>query len=394
MAIPLFVSYSHEDIKLADRVERQLASLRNQGLIDIWIDKKLRAGDSLGWEEILLGKLRKADVLVVLLSANFANSPYCQKELDLILERKKNGDLVYLVYLRTYPMERRLSMYEFRPKGRAIESFETEAKQDEALAMIAEEIRIDIEGLALKKGASKGTEFGDLPYLFDRTNQRLSLIALCDKSVGRRERPCVFMLSAPEREVPAGFHQAMARDLLPVLWNRNQPVQQIPYGLPNKASRFGMELRPWFQAESSHPEDLRNAFPQGLTYLSTRISDTEWNKALTGEFLRYWDAFPDLAPGSSVCVGISIESSRVSGKMLGRHFPSSEYPGMHFDVLEDLKPPKYSPSDVDKWTRHCGSPERARRLAKAVKDVFTTYGPEIPMEQLAEYLQKELERLP
>ena len=72
----LFISYSHEDAKLAHR----LASDLSQENLVVWIDtKQMKAGDSIV-DEISEGLCRH-DYFVPLLSPTYVESPWCKKEL-------------------------------------------------------------------------------------------------------------------------------------------------------------------------------------------------------------------------------------------------------------------------------------------------------------------------
>jgi hypothetical protein len=46
----LFFSYSHKDETLRDELETHLAVLKRQGVIDVWHDRRLVAGDNLDGE--------------------------------------------------------------------------------------------------------------------------------------------------------------------------------------------------------------------------------------------------------------------------------------------------------------------------------------------------------
>jgi hypothetical protein len=51
LGIPLptvFFSYSHADEDLRDQLEKQLAMLRRQGVIETWHDRRIGAGQELG----------------------------------------------------------------------------------------------------------------------------------------------------------------------------------------------------------------------------------------------------------------------------------------------------------------------------------------------------------
>lgn len=405
---PIFISYSHKDREKAIKVKSHLSSLENDGLADIWIDSELRAGDSEEWEKKLLRNLQKAKVFVVLLSDAFAASPYCQKkELPEILKRKKNGDLVYLVHLRPYSMEDALKEYQVLPGvEKAVSDFRN---ADQALKKIVDEIRKDIK-TNMPEGGPARPEFEHLPHLFDRTNQRDCLAKLCDRRSRQPRRPMVFIVSGPKDEHHTGFHFAVSNEFLPRELGMRQPTHYIPANLPKDAN-FAIRMKSLSGATSSKPEDIAKEFPMGsLTYLSFCLREDEWNETLIEQFLRYWHAFPNLNTGRKLCVGISIQSKRISQEALLKRFPPKDYEppsgidgavvesGLHFDVMKDLKPPDLSDNAADTWARErnvlsvCGSGQ-ILPLIEEVERVFKKQS-RIPMEELAGHLRSILERLP
>ena len=79
-------SYAHEDAPLLDRLRRALATLRRQGLIELWDDQQTPAGES--WERNVHQNLDQAEVIILLISQDFIASDYCYNvELARALER-------------------------------------------------------------------------------------------------------------------------------------------------------------------------------------------------------------------------------------------------------------------------------------------------------------------
>jgi len=72
--VRLFYSYSHRDEKLRDELETHLTLLQRQGLIDAWHDRKIGAGDE--WKGAIDENLERADVILLLISADFIASDY------------------------------------------------------------------------------------------------------------------------------------------------------------------------------------------------------------------------------------------------------------------------------------------------------------------------------
>ena len=69
-----FVSYSHADRKSLDRMMVHLRPLEKQGLLDVWQDTKIEAGDK--WKEQINAALDESAIAVLLISADFLASDF------------------------------------------------------------------------------------------------------------------------------------------------------------------------------------------------------------------------------------------------------------------------------------------------------------------------------
>ena len=86
----LFYSYSHKDEALRDELETHLAILKHQGLIASWHDRRIEPGTN--WAGVIDRNIEEADIVLLLVSADFMASPYCyEKEMQLALERHHAG---------------------------------------------------------------------------------------------------------------------------------------------------------------------------------------------------------------------------------------------------------------------------------------------------------------
>jgi len=91
----LFFSYSHADEALRDQLEKHLSALKRSGLIDTWHDRKIVAGEPL--DATVLVQLEAADVVLLLVSADFIGSDYCVgREMARALERHADGSCVVI----------------------------------------------------------------------------------------------------------------------------------------------------------------------------------------------------------------------------------------------------------------------------------------------------------
>lgn len=89
-ATEIFFSYSHEDQKLRDKLEIHLASLKNQGVIVGWHNRKVEGGQE--WQGQIDEHLNRARVILLLVSAEFLASPYCYDiEVTRAIERHQEG---------------------------------------------------------------------------------------------------------------------------------------------------------------------------------------------------------------------------------------------------------------------------------------------------------------
>ena len=87
----LFYSYSHKDERLRDGLADHLALLKRQGILTEWYDRKIAAGDE--WAQSIDKHIEQADIILLLVSANFIASDYCWgKEVERALERYEAGE--------------------------------------------------------------------------------------------------------------------------------------------------------------------------------------------------------------------------------------------------------------------------------------------------------------
>lgn len=73
--LKIFYSYSHKDTKLRKKLEKHLKLLERRDFIINWHDRKIEVGDE--WKSTLDKKLMTADIILLLISADFLASDYC-----------------------------------------------------------------------------------------------------------------------------------------------------------------------------------------------------------------------------------------------------------------------------------------------------------------------------
>ena len=88
--VKIFYSYAHEDEYYRNKLETHLKILERAGLIDQWYDRYIDPGDD--WKNAIDENLERADIILLLVSADFIDSDYCWEiEMKRALERHESG---------------------------------------------------------------------------------------------------------------------------------------------------------------------------------------------------------------------------------------------------------------------------------------------------------------
>jgi len=89
--ITIFFSYSHEDERLRDTLDKFLRPLQHEGLITSWHDGKIEPGKE--WTIEIEEHLSTASIILLLVSSNFLASDYCYSvEMKRAVARHEAGD--------------------------------------------------------------------------------------------------------------------------------------------------------------------------------------------------------------------------------------------------------------------------------------------------------------
>jgi len=87
--VEVFCSYSHKDLALREELDTHLQPLQAHGLINCWHDHAIPAGED--WESQIAERLNSAQIILLLVSADFMASRHCQIEMRRALERRSLG---------------------------------------------------------------------------------------------------------------------------------------------------------------------------------------------------------------------------------------------------------------------------------------------------------------
>ena len=123
--LKMFITYAHKNTKAKDELVAHLAVMKREGLISIWHDNEITAGDT--WRDAIFSNLDDSDILLYLVSAYSLASENCNKELAEAL----NADIkVISVILEDCDWKNdRLSDLQVLPeKGKPINTWRPRAK--------------------------------------------------------------------------------------------------------------------------------------------------------------------------------------------------------------------------------------------------------------------------
>lgn len=143
----VFFSYSHADEAMRDQLEKQLAMLKRQNVIETWHDRRIAAGQDLDQE--IGGHVETDEIILLLVSADFIASDYCyEREMLRAMERHYRGEAIVIpVILRACdwhgaPFGKLMAT---PPDGKPITQW---PDQDQAMLEVAKAVRRASERLA------------------------------------------------------------------------------------------------------------------------------------------------------------------------------------------------------------------------------------------------------
>lgn len=82
----VFFSYAHADEAMRDQIEKQLYTLKRQGVIATWHDRHIKAGED--FEQAIDDHINQDEIILLLVSPDFIASDYCYEiEMQRAIER-------------------------------------------------------------------------------------------------------------------------------------------------------------------------------------------------------------------------------------------------------------------------------------------------------------------
>ncbi len=163
MAEQIFISYSRDDRKFKKDLEKQLSPLRNKKLIALWSDEQLKGGAK--WENELVERLNKSTCFLLLISANYLNSNFCQHEASYATAKANLGlaRVIPIILSPCHWEETFLSSHQALPKGS--KPIETWGNQNTAWVNVIDGIKESL-GLVSRSTAVIESEINKLKKLY------------------------------------------------------------------------------------------------------------------------------------------------------------------------------------------------------------------------------------
>src|SRR5262249_3844941 len=152
----VFYSYAHRDEKLRNELVEHLSTLRRQGYISEWHDRRIVAGRD--WAQEIDAHLRSASLILLLISSSFIASDYCYViEIEVALERHQAGQarVIPIIMRLTDLKDTPFAALQFLPShGKAITTWQN---RDEAFLSVARGIRTAIENLSSSAASTQSS---------------------------------------------------------------------------------------------------------------------------------------------------------------------------------------------------------------------------------------------
>lgn len=164
----VFVSYSHRDEEWKDRLLSHLTVLQEQGLLELWEDRQIRAGGE--WSQEIEEAMEASNVAVLLVTANYLTSRFIlDVEVPRLLQRRdREGIEVFPVIVKPCCWDRVdwLSRLNLRPRDARPLASENERRIEDLLATLSGEI-VDLckPARALPAGVPEGPRPALVPVL-------------------------------------------------------------------------------------------------------------------------------------------------------------------------------------------------------------------------------------
>lgn len=156
-AVKVFFSYSHKDEVLRDELATHLSVMKRRGVIEAWHDREISAGRE--WANAIDDNLNTADIILLLVSANFLASDYCYDiEMQRAMERHeaREARVIPIILKPVDWHDAPFAKLQALPKN--AKAVTTWQDKDEAFFNVVQGIRRVVEEMAKSKTSSTASE--------------------------------------------------------------------------------------------------------------------------------------------------------------------------------------------------------------------------------------------
>ncbi|MDZ4797414.1 MAG: TIR domain-containing protein [Bryobacteraceae bacterium] len=400
-ALNVFCSYSHKDADVCQELVDHLRGMEQDGLIRIWFDGNLRPSDD--WSTKISDHLDRADLVLLLTSANFFGSKYCGLEMERALKRKdSHGVIPVPVTLARYNLPASLNKFQCILADKPVSTWPA---RNDALYDAARQIRgliahhwpdlVPAERLAHPDRDKLKALFY---HLCDRGPQREALRRSLDYGKVNPRRPFVIVMQGGiadahpwyldrlEKEVlPQMLRQKPAR-LSPLEWPEYNPKQD-PGDLFAPAWADCLPAQQTWSTAADLNEAIRLCGPVSIVH-SARGAES-WGRnghKLLNAYLQFWKQWPLLPEGHRIIPILSLRfgNDEELNERIRRCLKTTTF---NADGVVLPPFPKVGRADVEHWIEHERvRPHFASPPAAILKLdlIFHEDTPTMPMQTLAE----------
>lgn len=147
--VKVFFSYSHKDDRIKENLDIHFSTLKRLEKIEVWHDRQLTGGQD--WDATIKKELQEADVILLMISANFVASTYIwEVELKQALERHERGEAVVIPIFGKSCDFSGLPFAGLQGYPRDAKFISKQTNKDAAYTEVAKEVRRDVEALFAK----------------------------------------------------------------------------------------------------------------------------------------------------------------------------------------------------------------------------------------------------
>ncbi len=163
--LKLFYSYSHKDKLFLDELEKYLKPLQQQGIIETWHDGKIEGGTN--WQQAIDSKLEAADIILLLISADFLASKYLDIEVQRAMQRHEEKSVVVIPVLLSPCDVYSAGIMKLQVLPKNFKPVTTWAHRDDAFIDIVESIRTIANRIRAEILGRLGAEYVKFADTFD-----------------------------------------------------------------------------------------------------------------------------------------------------------------------------------------------------------------------------------